>query len=627
MNVLTPVGCSLLLIAAAFLLNSDEAFGLPPVTHMGTIDVLPNIPINAEQEFGYVIEPIGDIDGNGVIDLAVGNYGRDLFPEMKGSVTILLMSADGAVDSSNEILLFRDSNAAPGLDSLADCHPEDWDEYDDRKGPDSMAFMGNMAIGSPFESPTLAVSFAGEFGGRDGNIDTTGMIYFLQLFDDGYLDYCYNLYSPEFDYVSQRGINTETTSDDKDRVMGHVMFSTDLNGDGQLELIFTMRGDRGTNPICPNTACEHEDWHDLHILFFNPDGSVDNSKTVVLYPDQYGIFQANKNQIENFADRGTWQRHDYHWEYLESGTSIDGLGKIAVASAGEECENTSQLFVLDLDSDGQLLQSTFYNQTTMESFGLTFSSSCGADTIPNQNERLGKGLTAIGDVDNDGNNDLLLGSLAGKSPYLLRLNADNSIKSLDELTQIIPQGDSFAYGLSVWETKEEYSTIAIGSHEYPSESNKKGAVFFYSLDHFYEYFVQVEDSINISYTISRSPLNFKTFLQDSIGMIDSVINDLIHGPAESRPKDLPIKTPSSGSSNSKSVSSKQVRNWVSSQSSFASGINHLIITGAIDADKIQTTAPPKWVISELGYMWEKKQISNDEYYHAIEYLIKQGILR
>ena len=67
-------------------------------------DSTTNGPTLADTDnFGVSIANIGDLDGNGVDDLAVGANGDQTGGDNRGAVHILYMNTDGSVDSTVEI--------------------------------------------------------------------------------------------------------------------------------------------------------------------------------------------------------------------------------------------------------------------------------------------------------------------------------------------------------------------------------------------------------------------------------------------------------------------------------------------------------------------------------------------
>ncbi len=60
-------------------------------------------PVDERDEFGTSVAVLGDVDGDGVPDLAVGGAGQMIWSEGPGSVWILFMNPDGTVRASQQI--------------------------------------------------------------------------------------------------------------------------------------------------------------------------------------------------------------------------------------------------------------------------------------------------------------------------------------------------------------------------------------------------------------------------------------------------------------------------------------------------------------------------------------------
>ncbi len=72
--------------------------------------------LEAQDFFGHSVASPGDVDGDGVRDLAVGAYGDDDGGEERGAVWILFMNADGTVRSQAKISSTQGGFGAPLVD-------------------------------------------------------------------------------------------------------------------------------------------------------------------------------------------------------------------------------------------------------------------------------------------------------------------------------------------------------------------------------------------------------------------------------------------------------------------------------------------------------------------------------
>ncbi len=176
--------------------------------------------------FGRSVANIGDLDGDGVSDLAVGAYNDDGSGTDRGALHILFMNTDGSIDSTVEI---NDSTANGPV--LAD---------DDRFGH-SVANIGDLDGDGVSD---LAVGAHGD----DGSGSDRGAMHILFMNTDGSI-------------ASTVEINDSTTNvpvlADDDQFAGSVANIGDLNGDGLQDLAVSASGDDNSGT----------DRGALHILF------------------------------------------------------------------------------------------------------------------------------------------------------------------------------------------------------------------------------------------------------------------------------------------------------------------------------------------------------------------------
>ena len=101
--------------------------------------------LNDSDAFGRSIAALGDVDGDGVMDLAVGAYGDDEGGQDAGAVWILFMTADGKVKHQQKI-----SDASPAIAdgiSKQDLFGSSLSALGDVDGDD----VPDLAVGAPFD--------------------------------------------------------------------------------------------------------------------------------------------------------------------------------------------------------------------------------------------------------------------------------------------------------------------------------------------------------------------------------------------------------------------------------------------------------------------------------------------
>ncbi len=192
--------------------------------------------------FGISIANIGDLDGDGVNDLAVGAHGDDDGGTNRGAIHILFMNTDGSVDSTEVI---NDSTAnGPELSnhdkfgmSIANIGDLDGDGVND------------LAVGAD---------------GDDTGGNNRGTVYILFMNTDGSID-------------SIEEINDSTPNGPE--LEGYDMFGSsiadigDLNNDGVNDIIV---GAIGADCV----SCVGNNSGEVHIMFMNTDGSVDSTEEI-----------------------------------------------------------------------------------------------------------------------------------------------------------------------------------------------------------------------------------------------------------------------------------------------------------------------------------------------------------
>ncbi len=170
-------------------------------------------------KFGSSIAAVGDLNGDGVTDLAVGAEGDDVDSLQKGAVYILMMNADGTVQASTRIA--SKTNGGPKLATL-------------NHFGHAVAAIGDL------DQDGVADLVVGAPDGKDG-VAESGEIYILFLNANGSVRK-----STEISGTPYQG-----TSDHFDWGFGSALTAIgDINGDGIVDLaVGSPRGANGRGAV------------------------------------------------------------------------------------------------------------------------------------------------------------------------------------------------------------------------------------------------------------------------------------------------------------------------------------------------------------------------------------------
>jgi len=393
-----------------------------------------NITLDNGDLFGYQIEAIGDLDNDGVIDLATIKFSDDTGEANVGSILILFMNENGSVKGTNEIIMDNTAGNLAGCLGAASLNR-------DNGSLEQLAFVGDLDNDG---EPTLALGAnSNDHYTGGGVIVDSGAVYMLELNSDGTVDNCVLITEDNGGFAPADGVYLQNAAAN----FGWPLIATDLNGDGQNELIV-------------GAGTESNDNTALWPLFLSATGTVASHPAVPITGATIGI------------DGGS--------EYIDDGASISGT-KIVVSNQ-DDGDGGGSVFIVNLSSTGAFVSSTEIAGSTIAGIA--------------NDERFGSGVTGLGDMDADGINDILVGNAAGDDTnalsgevHILYLNADDTLKESQSISNIsentrttvspFAASDLFGHGMTVWRDSGSNAIIAISAHQDGTGVANSGAIHLF----------------------------------------------------------------------------------------------------------------------------------------------------
>jgi hypothetical protein len=381
--------------------------------------------------FGYHITNIGDLDGDGVIDLAVSSY-RDSNPgqhDDEGSVIIMFMNSDGTVKKTNKIL---HDNSSDGLGS---CIDNSANVDPDVSGFESMAYLGDLINGNP----TLALGAPWDNYGNTVNaaIHNTGAIYLLELNStSGKVNSCVRIVDNDGSLFNPSSVRTTSTG----AQLGFALTATDLDGDETLELLTNIRAANG-----------HDD---LWAFYLDSDGAITTATE----------YKSSSLGINS---------------YWDSISTINGGNKIAIGK-----ESTGVSIVNFVGNTGVLSSINLITDSSVGSSSSGFGS--GIESIGDMD---GDGVIdlMVGAYFTDDN-----GGGGGNDEgvvYILFMNNDDTVKEYQTISNtsekertgstFLQTDDFFGNSIEVWMNSNGQIVVAIGAHAADAGATNEGELYLF----------------------------------------------------------------------------------------------------------------------------------------------------
>ncbi len=399
--------------------------------------------LDADDQFGTGVAALGDLDADGVVDVAVGTPGDDDGGStgQQGAVWILFLNADGSVKAKQKISATLGGLTGP-LDpgdnfgtSVAGLGDFDGDGVED------------LAVGAPFDDDGGTTTFP-----------ERGALYLLMLNANG------TVKAEQKISDTQGGFSA--VIDDEDSFGGSVAALGDVDADGTLDLAVGAPGDDdgGTNRGA------------VYVLFLAPNGFVDSWQKL---SDTSGGFTGVLADNDFFG-----------WSVGALGRlDSDGVPDLAVGEPLDDDGGTpptaerGAVWVIRLLANGAEKGAQKISDTTpLPPFA--------NPTLANS-DFFGYGLAGLGDMDGDQIPDLAVGAPFGGSNdaggvWILRLRSDGNVEGVDKLasgsggfTGSLGAGARFGSALGALGDRDGdgHRDLAVGAAGDDDGGNEQGAMW------------------------------------------------------------------------------------------------------------------------------------------------------
>jgi hypothetical protein len=419
-----------------------------------------NVNLDEGDQFGFAIANIGDLEADGVIDLAVGAPLDDDNGVDRGAVWILFMDSDGKVDTYQKI----SDDAGDFTGELDD---------DDQFGR-AIAPLGDLnndgfrdiAVAAPLDD--------------DGGINR-GAVWILFLNGDGTVQSAQK--------ISDDDGGFDGDLDDNDE-FGYALANIgDLNKDGVTDLaVGVPRDDDGGT-----------DRGAVWILFMNSDGTVESSQKI----------SSDAGDLDRDIDDG-----DLFGSAVTEIGDLDGDGvtDLAVGMIGDDDGGNDRgaVWILFMNSDG-----------TVESKKRISQNRASFDGELGNNDQFGSALANLGDINADGTEDLAVGAKQSDDGgthrgaiWILFLEVDGEVVSTTKISDTkgsfggsLENADQFGGSIAqIGDLNgDDVNDLAVGASLDDDNGIDKGAVWILFMDEVDKDFEEHEGGL---FNMSKEDLNY-----------------------------------------------------------------------------------------------------------------------
>lgn len=382
--------------------------------------------------FGSGLVEVGDIDGDGVLDLAVGAHRDDDGGTNRGAVYILFMNTDGTVREHQKI-----SQLEGGFDGTL----INWGDFG--------LFVGALGDWDGDGVPDIAVS---ERGRNDGGT-LRGGFHIIFLNDDG--------------TVKGHQLISQTSGGFEGELPNGSLFGTcikridDVNNDGVDDLA-----------VCASEAPgDGTQRGALWVLYMTEEGTVQGQHKI---DDVTGGFEVELDDVDKFASSMTVVA-DLDGDGIKDwivGTPLDDDGG----------SNRGALYILFMNANG-----TVKDYAKISSQTTNF-----ADALSDE-DRFGSTVEPLGDLDGDGVPDIAVGAWQDDdggsnrgAVYILFLTLDGGVKRYQKISDTeggfegeLDDDDYFGFQLAVLNdlNNDGLVELAVGAFNDDDGGSNRGAVW------------------------------------------------------------------------------------------------------------------------------------------------------